>query len=638
MPSPAFRGSLTGKIQEFIVYTDPKLTDTGSNITKRLFDIDYEDVETADQILTKFKEEINGYILYDPNMPHELNMASTLGALKNAIPVSTDLEKDFKNLGFQKAEDISGRWETLHEAYEWGLKELQPQCNQKIMAQICVHYPKWPTSTFTNRDYVMAHSIFSFDISTSERDKRDFQLSQKIQQAYPQDIPIIGWHCVRDTEHDNVALSADNGHYWLCSLNSSNLSVHSSIAHQKKNKKFKQRSIKKQDLEVKNKVYIAFMDTDGDSAWFMQNHINYDWKDPAHVFVQDELGDFYLSGYDLMPGMVQYYMENLLPNDYFMSATSGAAYTYPARLPHCDDYLKMTQYYMEKCGLKVAHLGNWDDRDWWQEMDLPEFPDKCRSLMPNCVGFVRGMGESAFEKHYIKGGTPFLFFGEGHHPGDGEEEIYQTLKNFIDACPNRPLFIADIVNIGIRMSKIKAALDRFPEDLIEVVHFDELMFLIEKAFEQGKITEELYPDKSGLLKLITDEANLNWPNFYNEIKEFRQQYKKGESSYIITMQNTPFGLESIVPGDFLAFQTIWHAMKCVKLSLEARGIYVNHKPTASTDFVREFKHMPDVEIIADLQQLWDNWHNKSLTFNEAKQLANRFVKLVEKLNETINQS
>jgi hypothetical protein len=176
---------------------------------------------------------------------------------------------------------------------------------------------------------------------------------------------------------------------------------------------------------------------------------------------------------------------------------------------------------------------------------------------------------------------------------------------------------------------------QFPAEEIEPVHVDELLLLIERAFEQKMITEELYPDRSGIKKIMMREARSAWPAFHAELQSWQTSYSEGEQSYIENIAKTPLGLEKIDAAAFLAFAAIWHAMKLVKLSLESKGIYVNHKPTATKRFRQEFQDLQDSEVITDLQNDWDNWHSRTLAFQEAAARADKLVKLSAGLNAVI---
>lgn len=77
-------------------------------------------------------------------------------------------------------------------------------------------------------------------------------------------------------------------------------------------------------------------------------------------------------------------------------------------------------------------------------------------------------------------------------------------------------------------------------------------------------------------------------------------------------------------------------MTLVKLSLESKGIYVNHKPTASKKFIKEFSEISDVTVITELQQLWDEWHQKTPSFSDGQKLLKRVVLLAEKIDSKMN--
>ncbi len=591
------------------------------------YNIGYEKVDSIKDLFKLFAQEISGTVLYDNAHPHSLNLATTYGALNNLLPVTREQLALAQEFGLEQKADMSDKAPDHLTAYEWARKELLPKCNKKVVAQLCIHVPHFPISTFTNRDYVMAHNIFSFDMSTSERDKADYNLIKKIYQEYPEEAYVIGWHCARDKEHEAIALSSEYGIYGMCNLNTTNMSVHSSMPVPDHN--FKQRPLDKKNLKVENKVYIAYMTTDGDAAWFVENHVVKDWADPTRGKIKYNWG-FMPLAYDFMPALVKYYFENLEPMDYFIAASSGATYTYPHLHPDPKKFLKLTNDYMKKCGITEVHMANWNDRDWWQEAVVPGFYETQCETMPDVQGFMRGMGESAFEKHFIGKGKPDIFFGEGIHRGD---DVYKVFKEFIDACPNRPLFINCIGNHSVSMSKIKEAMDRFPADKVELVHMDEFMYLIDKAYAEGKITQDLYPQKDKLKDMLSNDAKAKWPNFHKELKALKSQYKNGETSYIKSLKDTLYGLEKSPAADILAFITIWNGMTLNKLALESQKIYVNHKPTATKQFVKKFSNIQDVKLATELQALWDNWHQENFTFQQAVKLADRLLALTERIDK-----
>lgn len=625
----SFQGLINRKDTR-IYYVETKQDQFWLDYYKETFDIQNETVSNMNDLFKLFSNEIDGYITYEPKSPHTLNIASTIGSLKNLLPVSSDLGKLMKEVGLKKMDAVKDDGLDRIEIYTKAMQNLLPKCNQNLLSALCVHYPHWPTSSVQNRDYVMAHNIFSFDLSSSERDKSDYNLVREIYSSVKEGAIIIGWHCVRDKEHEAIGLSSEFGHFGMCTLHTPNLTVHSSIP-LIPGKKFSQRTIDKEKLKVEDKVYIAFMATDGDAAWFMNDHVVNDWADSALGSFKYNWG-FLPLAYDLMPGTVNYYMENMKPTDYFVAGPAGATYTYPYLHPDPSKFLKISDDYMNKCGLNTVHMTNWNDRDWWQEVEIPDFYNQLQTYLPNSIGFVRGMGESAFEKHEIGKGKPYIFCGEGIHRGD---DVYQTMKDFIDANPNRPLFIYSLVNHSVPMGQIKIAMDKFPANEVEAVHLDELLLLADKAFSEGRITSELYPDKTGLTKLLVRDAKKAWPGFLKNLNEVKTDYSGSENDYINKVKKTPAGVEPIISGDHLAFTTIWNSMTLVKLSLESKGIYVNHKPTALKQFLKEYNNIKDVKVVSELHNLWNSWHEKNPSYDDAKILTTRLLIVANQIDKKI---
>lgn len=599
---------------------------------KDTFGIRNERISSIKNLLLLFADEIDGYLLYKPEEPHSINIATTIGSLKNLLPVPPELEPLMTEIGLKKVDEVQGYGDDRIEVYKKAMEELLPQCNQKMLGALCVHHPHWPTTTVKNKDYIMAHNIFSFDLSSSERDKADYNLIREIYGNMKEGTVVMGWHCVRDKEHEAIGLASEFGHFGMCSLHTPNLTVHSSISLPPE-KKYSQRILNKDKLKVENKVYIALMATDGDATWFMNDHVVNDWADPARGKLKYNWG-FLPLAYDLMPGSVKYYMENSLTTDYFVAGPSGATYTYPYLHPDPSRFLNMSDDYMDKCGLTTVHMTNWNDRDWWQEVEIPGFYNQLQTHMPNSIGFVRGMGESAFEESFIGEGKPYIFCGEGIHKGD---DVYLTFKNFIDACPNRPLFIYSLVNHSIPMGEIKKAIDKFSTNDIESVHLDELLILADKAFEEGKISSDLYPDKTKIKQILAEDAKKAWPDFMDDLRNLEDESSGNEAKYRKAISLKPIGVEPIEPGEHLAFTTIWHSMTMVKLALESKGIYVNHKPKATSQFLQKYHYIEDAKVVGELQELWDNWHQKNPDFDSAKGLTTRLFLVAKEIDKTINQ-
>ncbi|MCK5210770.1 MAG: hypothetical protein KAQ79_22220, partial [Cyclobacteriaceae bacterium] len=73
---------------------------------KETFHIENEKVSNINDLLKRFSNEINGYITYQPDNPHTLNIATTIGSLENLLPVSPDQEGLMQEIGLKKKKEV----------------------------------------------------------------------------------------------------------------------------------------------------------------------------------------------------------------------------------------------------------------------------------------------------------------------------------------------------------------------------------------------------------------------------------------------------------------------------------------------------------------------------------------------------
>ena len=171
---------------------------------------------------------------------------------------------------------------------------------------------------------------------------------------------------------------------------------------------------------------------------------------------------------DLAPAMYLYYINEMKDNDYMIAGPAGAGYTYSHMYADPRKFLRYSKFYMQKCGLEIVNITNWNDYTNWQEVDLPDFNPMLFQELDHCLGYVRGMGESAFEPHFNFGDKPYVFCGEGIHRNDKDD--VDTIKSFIEANPNRPLFIFSLINIATKLERIQKVVDSLKNYDIEYVH------------------------------------------------------------------------------------------------------------------------------------------------------------------------
>jgi hypothetical protein len=82
---------------------------------------------TVEQLLEKIRPELKGQVLYDPQEPYTINVATTLAGLRDAAITDADL-------GLPTVLDLRGRWKSGSEAYAWAASTLLAECDRDSAA------------------------------------------------------------------------------------------------------------------------------------------------------------------------------------------------------------------------------------------------------------------------------------------------------------------------------------------------------------------------------------------------------------------------------------------------------------------------------------------------------------------------
>ncbi len=598
------------------------------------YGISHDTWDTTDRILKEFADTAEGYVVYDDAMLDSSNVAMSMAGAWGVLPVSERLVPRVRELGLKEFDNFVGRWKNRYEAYRWALEHVFPHCSPNLLGAVCVCAPHWPSDANWHYDYLAAQRMFTFDLSARARDREDVALFHEICERRSGPGCVMGWHCARCPEHEYVALQARHNLGVLCCTSTRNLSVHASIP--RATKPYKQKHHGPSDVrKVEDKVYLAFVNTDGDATWSMLQGHSGRINDPEYGTLPYTWAILPYA-WDLMPGVLRFIYDKKTRNDYFVAASAGALYTYPYLLPDPRAYLRLTRHYMDRCGLNIPYFTNWDDDHWWQEVDLPSFVDLARKELPDALGFVRGMGESAFERDFLDGGAPYIYCGEGIHR---DSDVYQTLKDFIDANPIRPLFICCINNHTVKLERYTDAIKKLPSE-VKLIHLDELMSMIRIAHADGRIPgEDLYPDKTGLRKLLQREAEAGWEGVRDPILEHAERARLSETGFVERNEDPLVELmlerSATPPADIVAFDAVYDAMFLTKAALNLKGIYVNDKAKGVNDFLREFGDLPDAGVIRELWELWLHWNDTPMTYGRACSYAIRVGALAEAVNKTV---
>jgi len=592
------------------------------------FNIPEEEETDFTSLIRRYAGELDGYIIFDPDMLHSLNVAQTWGSLENWMVITPDLEALVKSTGLTLKEDLRSRWPGRVPAYEWAFENLFPRCSKHLIANYCVDHPSGVA--YVDRDFSTAKNAFIMDLSAAVRQRKEYRMMNKIYAQMKTPGAVWGWHCTRDHEHWAVERSSRKGLYTICT-GMPNLSVHGGIKPIDTSIPRQKKSPRKDLTAKKNKIYISFLMTDGDSMWVMNSLQQGNW-------IPEKKREFPVSwGFlpllaDIAPAVYKHYIGTQQSNDYMFAGPSGAGYTYSYMHPDPPAFLRYSKFYMERCGLNMAYITNWNDYTNWQEVDVPSFNDILFKELDNCIGYVRGMGESAFEPNYNFKDKPFIICGEGLHVPDKDDVA--TVRNFIEANPNRPLFIALLANISIPLERMRKITTELKEYDIDFVRLDDLITLIKSAYSQGLITEDLYPNRKGNEKILSMEAAEKWPGIKSGFERLTPILTAPTKSDALRLMNTneaglALGQEITDEDgvDILAFALSESMFSLVKNVLNFKGIYVNKRVEAVNQFVTMFSKWDDIGALSTLIHNWQHWDELTFEWAEIVSLGRKLGNL-----------
>jgi len=553
--------------------------------------------------------------------------------------ITPELEPLVKETGLQLKEDLRGRWPGRVEAYEWAYENLLPRCSKHVIGNYCVDYPY--SGNYVDRDFMTANNAFIMDLSAAVRQRKEYRLMDKIYAKMEQPAGVWGWHDTRDHEHWAVERASRKGIYTLCS-GMPNMSVHGGVKPKDTRFPKQKESPRKNVTAEKGKVYIAFIMSDGDAFWVMENLQNGNWKKKKDRDFPVSWGFQPLTA-DVAPAVYKYYINNQKANDYMFCGPAGAGYTYTYQHPEPRNFLRYSKHYMQRCDLNIPYITNWNDYTNWQEVDVPEFNPILFKELDNAIGYVRGMGESAFEPNYNFKDKPFIFCNEGLHIPDKDDVA--TIRNFIEANPNRPLFIPIIINISVSIERVRKITTDLKDYNIDYVRLDDLIYLIKNAYKQKLITEDLTPNRKGNEKILTLEAPGQWKGTKANIERIAPALKaRTEKKALEEMNTEEAGLalgQAIIDedkADVLAFELCKDMFSLVKNVLNYKGVYVNKRIESIDKFVKMFPDWDGIDALPKLVNIWQNWDNLTFKWNDIVSMGRGLYKISLKADRLIENN
>lgn len=303
------------------------------------------DVTTSPlSLLTKYRGEITGAVLYDPNVPGTVNVATTLAGLHDAVATSAALAS---SAGLPVIADLRGKFTSDLDAYTWAVTNLWSQTSHRMLIGLD------PGISGYLRDYAVANRALVVFLDPGV--PAELALLQKVLGDIPAGSPYLGWWPSSVSgESDGTQVTSQYGLFVMASDWSANLTVLGGV----------QATVSGSQYHapvppLANKIYVTFTMTEGDNLQYNQHRLRQIWDDPSRGKVPLNWSVQPLA-VEAAPTFLSYYQRTATTSDYLMAGPSGTGYVYPSDWPAAElgVYTKLVRRYLDRTGMDAAVILN----------------------------------------------------------------------------------------------------------------------------------------------------------------------------------------------------------------------------------------------------------------------------------------
>lgn len=628
------------------------------------FHLPTEALDCVDSLIDRYKEHVNGYVVYDnEGVMQTQNLAITRAGLEGFLPIAPDQEHWMVRHGIPKRDDLRGRFSDDTEAAAWAIDSLWPHCNRRLFANFCVHRPFWYAMAHTLEDFIVCHKGFALDLPLSRQSRKTLYLYRRMLESADAPGAQMNWHCICDQEKEYVAEAAERGFFTLCSINTPNLTIHEAVGDPDAG--YEQPMPARENCRTEpDRLYVCFYVSDGDATWAMHNLHSANW-------LASERGQYPL-GWGLLPLMVRlmpaalrYYHETRAPKDCFWGPSSGAAYTYTHLWPKdlVDLYLRETRRLLDQTGQHGCNTVNWFLRDWWREVEDDSAVRREQTALACGPGLVCGLGGSPYAKSYLDGPIPKLH--SVHIANAGADNVGDLLR-FAEECPTRPAFLFLFAQIapGVVAHLGKQMTDFVKHPHLRILRMDEFFLTLQDALQRGLIDchKPLYDKTDALaetwlkapgrhrlpycehvaaelvraLGAAPEErrrllVEADWIDLVSrEVEHVARDRDKFLTRY--KGRRPPDREEEADVVLYVAFTVAWTVLRA---AIEAQGIYANHRTQCLEDFVRTCGKWVDVLPFERLFAAWEAWETGAPSLEEMRMWCGGVATAARALNQRL---
>lgn len=449
-----------------------------------------EPLASLEDVLKRFG--VRRVVQVDPALPVSLNIATMIGAVEGLAVAYPEQVRQYK---LEVAQDLTGRWKTNAEAYEWAFQNLWPKMDHTAIAWLA------PSPNLSHpRDYLIAHKIFTLWV-TAEKDgvgpgsntADELRVAARILGQMPVNIPVLGFPWAGwgtgIGEGPGVRLLSNYGKWMVPADWKTNLTIWGGI--EPRHKKFRQPAPRPLKLEA-GKVYVAYVLSDGDNLNTWYDYFPAYWDSPHHgqIPMGWAMGPSLI---DLQPALLDFYAENIKPTDSIGASVSGVGYVYPDQFATAfspeerervwGQFFALTERTMKRLDMRWVHL---------MGHTAPHSADVVRfaRALPWLDAVTPGYNFKVpyAKANYLEGAVPVM-----HTVNDSKLTSVSTparagkvAATLAKVTRERPAFLCVFIhNWKYTYDDIKALTDALPKNF-EVVRPDELAILYKQHLAQQK--------------------------------------------------------------------------------------------------------------------------------------------------------
>lgn len=304
--------------------------------------------EPADKwdLITKYRKEISGLIVYDTAQTHTINLATVLAKSKNALIASPLLVSKLTAPPYNLPVllDLQGKYHSKLEVYQSLYDTYWPKLDHRLLIGLNPNAQKAAL-----REYAVALGVAT--IWLDPKIAGESELLDKFLSTMSPGSPYMGWW---PEEAPGVNRASKYGIATIASDWCFNLTVFSGTSRVINIKPIPPKP------ELKNKIYVAFILSDGDNLQFLEHSMRKLWNNPDRGAVP--MGwTVSPAMLDAMPGALNYYYQTSTNNDNLISGPSGYGYTYPNTWSDeglLKQFVAKTEDYNSRAGLRVITVWN----------------------------------------------------------------------------------------------------------------------------------------------------------------------------------------------------------------------------------------------------------------------------------------